>query len=462
MKNSSGEVIVDFCFRRASQIVVAASALFLIPSFVVVPSAKAQATAPSQPTWKDRDEYDAGQKVTTATDMKVRLEALKAWEDKYPKSDLIDMRNGLYLDTYANLAGKDPSMVAPLLKKAQELLDKDPKNPRVLYMVAYWGPRQPSAGPDVVGQVEADAHALIAGADDSFSPAKKPAGMTDAAWAKFKITALAQAHQSLAWAAETKKDYPTAESEYKESLTINPEDAPTSVKFGKLLIDEKDDKKYPLMLFEYARAGQYTGPGPSLSAAGRTSVLDFFNKQYKGYHGSDEGKDQVLALAKTAALPPAGWGGISSIQDAENEKASKINDRIKNDPAFGLWYAIKQQLTTDNGPAYFVSQMKEVELPGGANGVKTFSGTILTVEPAEKPTRITVGIEDPTKADATLLFTTAIPVAALTKIKVGEKVDFTGIADSYTKEPYMVTFKDPDIPGVQLAPPPPKPKGRKR
>jgi hypothetical protein len=100
--------------------------------------------------------------------------------------------------------------------------------------------------------------------------------------------------------------------------------------------------------------------------------------------------------------------------------------------------------------------MKDAELPGGANGVKTFSGTILSVEPADKPTRITVGIEDPTKADATLLFTNPIPAAALDKIKVGEKVDFTGVADSFTKDPYMLTFKDPDIPGVQLAPPPPR------
>jgi hypothetical protein len=84
------------------------------------------------------------------------------------------------------------------------------------------------------------------------------------------------------------------------------------------------------------------------------------------------------------------------------------------------------------------------------------------VEPADKPTRVTVGIEDPTKADATLLFTTAIPTAALAKIKVGEKVEFSGVADSFTKDPYMLTFKDPDIPGVELAPVVRKPGRKKR
>ena len=458
MKNSSGEVIVDFCFRRAGRIILAASALVMVPSLVVVPSAKAQ-TAPAQ-NWKDRDEYDAFQKVQQSTDMKARLEALKAWEDKYPTSDFVGMRNSYYLDAYSKLAGTDPSMRQPLLAKAQDSLKTDPKNPNTLYMICLWGPITGGATPsaDLVAQVDSAAHTLISSADESFAAGKMPQGQTAEAWAKAKTSALAKAHQSLAWADMSKKDYAGAESEYRESLTVNPEDGPTSSQFGKFLFEQK---KYPEALFEYARAGQYAGPGPSLPPGGRQQALDFFNKTYKSYHGSDDGKDQVLALAKTNALPPAGWT-IGSAQDAANADAEKVNARIKADPGFGLWFAVKTSLTGDNGPAYFASNVKDAELPGGANGVKTFSGTILTVEPAEKPTRITVGIEDPTKADATLLFTTAIPAAALTKIKVGEKVDFSGVAESFTKDPYMLTFKDPDIPGVVLAPAPPRKPARKR
>ena len=124
MKNSSGEVIVDFCFRRAGRIILAASALVLIPSFVTVPSAKAANQAPAAPAknWKDRDEYDAFQKVQQATDPKARLEALKAWEDKYATSDFVDMRNQYYLDTYSKLAPSDPAMRQALLNKAQDAL----------------------------------------------------------------------------------------------------------------------------------------------------------------------------------------------------------------------------------------------------------------------------------------------------------------------------------------------------
>src|SRR5450432_3264400 len=101
-----------------------------------------------------------------------------------------------------------------------------------------------------------------------------------------------------------------------------------------------EQKKYPDALFEYARAGQYSGPGASLPPAGRQQALDFFNKTYKNFHGSDDGKDQVLAAAKASALPPAGFT-IVSLQDAANADADKINARIKADPSFGLWYAVK-------------------------------------------------------------------------------------------------------------------------
>jgi tetratricopeptide (TPR) repeat protein len=455
MKNSSGEVIVDFCFRRAGRIMLAASALVLMPSFVTVPSAQAHGQAATGQNWKDRDEYDAFQKVTQSTDMKARLEALKAWEDKYPTSDFINMRNQYFLDTYSKLAGTDPSQRQALLSKAQDALKKDPKNANTLYMICLWGPIQGGASPspDLVSQVESAAHGFIAGADDAFAAANKPANLPDADWQKAKVARIAKAHQALAWAALSKKDYAGAESEYRESLTVNPEDAPTSSQFGRVLYEEKDPKKIPDSLFEYARAGQYSGPGATLPPAGKQQALDFFNKLYKGFHGSDEGRDQVLALAKSSALPPAGFTIVSANELAQKD-ADAVNKRIHDDPAFGLWFSVKSSLTGDSGPTYFASSVKDTELPGGANGVKDFSGTILSVEPADKPTRVTVGIEDPTKADATLLFTTPIPAAALTKIKVGEKVEFTGVADSFTKEPYMLTFKDPDIPGVQLAPPP--------
>jgi len=454
MKNSSGEVIVDFCFRRAGRIILAAGALVLVPGFVTVPAAKAQEQAAATKNWKDREEYDAFQKVQTTADPKARLEALKAWEDKYPTSEFVGMRYQYYLDTLSKLASSDPSQRQVLLTKAQDSLKIDPKNANALYLISLWGPIVGGASPsgDVQGQVESAAHGFIAGADEAFSDKNKPPNLPQADWTKAKVSRLGLAHNALAWSAATKKDYPTAESEYKESLTVNKEQGTTSALYAKLLYDEK---KYAEALYQYARTAQYTGPGPAQSATGRQQAMDFFNKLYKNYHGSDEGKDQVLAQAKADPLPPSGFA-ISGIEAKMAAEAAAMNDRIKADPSFALWYSVKTNLTGDNGPAFFASNVKDAELPGGANGVKNFSGTILTVEPAEKPTRVTLGIEDATKPDTTLLFSEPVPAAALSKIKVGEKIEFGGIAENFTKDPYMLTFKDPEIPGVQLAAPPKK------
>jgi hypothetical protein len=97
-------------------------------------------------------------------------------------------------------------------------------------------------------------------------------------------------------------------------------------------------------------------------------------------------------------------------------------------------------------------------VPGETVPSKTFSGTVISVDPS----KVTVGIEDATKPDATLEFSQPLPAAAMEKVKTGEKIEFSGIADAYVKDPYMLTFKDPTIPGVQTAAPARKGSARKK
>ncbi len=91
----------------------------------------------------------------------------------------------------------------------------------------------------------------------------------------------------------------------------------------------------------------------------------------------------------------------------------------QSDPAFKIWYAIKQNLQDHKGDAFFTSDVNGVEVPGGAEGVKTFSGTVISVDPPDRPTKVVLGVEDPTKPDATLEFSQPLPPDALNTIKVG-------------------------------------------
>lgn len=453
---------MDFCFRRAGRLLVAAGAFALVTA-IGVPVAIAQDAAqqPAGKNYKDRGEYDIFLKVTQTPDAKARLELLNTWQDKYPTTDYSTERLQYYVATLAQLAPTDPTQRQPLINKCVDLLKVDPKNANAMFLISQWGPAVGGANPapDLVSQVDSAAHGFISEADTAFAPANKPATISADDFAKAKSYRLGVAHNALAWEATVKKDNATAENEYKESLTANPEQGNVSAALGKILFDEK---KIPEALFEYARAGQYSGPGLALPPAGRTQSLDFFNKAYKNYHGSDDGKDQVLNQAKTSALPPAGFT-IGSAEAAAQADAKKVEDRMASDPGFKLWYTIKTNLVGDQGQSFYNNSVKDTEIPGGAEGVKAFSGTVIALEPADRPTKATVGVEDPTKADATLLFSEPLPASALEKIKVGEKIDFTGIADGFTKDPYMLTFKDPTIPGVQLATPPRRaPRGRKK
>ena len=456
---------MDICFRKAGMPLAAAGALALLAGWVAVAPARAQqpaaagaaGQAPAK-NYKDRAEYDLFSKVTQTADPKARLEVLNTWQDKYPQTDFSAERLQLFVATLGQLAQGDPTQRQPLLNKCQELLKTDPKNANALFLVSFWGPAVGGSNPspELQSQVESAAHAFISGADEAFAPANMPKGITAADFEKAKNIRLAGAHNGLAWVATAKKDNATAESEYKASLTTNPDQAPVSAQLAKVLYDEK---KIPEALFQYARAAQFAGPG-ALPPATRTQLLDFFNKAYKGYHGNAEGADKLLEQAKTAALPPSGFT-IGSASEAANKEAAAMNQRMDSDPAFKLWYTIKTNLVGEQSDSFFASSVKDFEIPAGAEGVKNFSGTVISIDPADKPTKVVLGVEDPAKGDAALLFSQPLPASALDTIKVGGKLEFDGVVDSFTKDPYMLTFKDPTVPGVQTTAPPKK-TGRKR
>lgn len=469
---------MNFSYLRVSRPALAFGALTLLTGVVTVPAALAQATSNQQQStqqqtnpqqsgqqqpatgqttknWKDRAEYDLALKVSQTADPKQRLELLNTWTDKYPQTDYVQDRLQSYMVTLNQLAANDPNARKQLLDKSQEMLKLDPNNFTADYYITTWGPAVggSSPTPDVQSEVDTAAHGMLDNIDKQFAPDKKPANMSADQWTQAKAVATALAHNTLAWEATTKKDTAGAEDQYKASLTANPNQPNVSYQYAKLLMDEK---KYPPALYEYARAASYDGQG-ALPQAARDQIKAYFTKVYGQYHGSPDGADQVLTQAKTSALPPDGFN-IEGQGDIEAAKAKALNDRMASDPQFKLWYTIETNLKGDNADQFFSSSVKDAEIPGGAEGVKDFKGTVISVDPS----KVTLGVEDPQTADATLVFSKPLPAAALDKIKVGQPIEFAGVADSYAKDPYMLTFKDPSIVGVETSAPPKKTPVRRR
>ena len=67
-----------------------------------------------------------------------------------------------------------------------------------------------------------------------------------------------------------------------------------------------------------------------------------------------------------------------------------------------LWDRIKKELQAPNGLEYFRSSMQGAMIPGGVGGLNGLRGTVISREPPDHPTILTVSMSDDGTADVTL------------------------------------------------------------
>jgi hypothetical protein len=267
----------------------------------------------------------------------------------------------------------------------------------------------------------------LADLDTIYAPANKPANLDDAAWAKAKADMAPYAQRTLGWIEVTRKDNPKAETELTKALQMDGTQAQVTYWLAGALLaqQQKDPMKQMQSLYHYARAASYDGPN-SLPAANRTQILTFFKKAYNTYHGSDEGADQLLAMAKTSPLPPADFK-IQSKNDILQAKADQDAADAAKDPQMALWRNIKKELTGDNGQAYFDMGLKDAALP-------KFKGKLISMTPALRPKELVLGIEKADVGEVTLKFENALAG----KMETGADLEFECTGNSFTKEPFML------------------------
>ena len=101
-----------------------------------------------------------------------------------------------------------------------------------------------------------------------------------------------------------------------------------------------------------------------------------------------------------------------------------------------LWKSIKKELQSDGGQAYFDNSMKGATLPGGVNNIARFKGKLVSTSPAVRPKELVLAMEDPSRPDVTLKLDSALPG----KMEPGGDIEFEGVGDAFTKNPFMVTL----------------------
>jgi tetratricopeptide (TPR) repeat protein len=373
------------------------------------------------PQWKTQAEFDLFTAITKETDPKAKLQKIQQWEKEYPDTAFMAQRRTLLLTTYFQLG-----QAKEAVEVAKQILAVTPNDFSALYITVTL--TQALAGqnptPAVLDQGEKAATALL-NINDA------PANLTAAQWTTQKPQVQNLAHMTLGWIALQRKNWPAAEGELQKSLQIDPNNGTIDYQLATAIYSEKDPAKTPAALFYFARAATYEGQG-ALNPAGRQTVMTYVQKAYKGYHGSDEGFNNLVAAAKASATPPGDLAIKSALDIAKSEMANE-EEWTKTHPQEAMWKGIKEALTGADGANYFGSSMKDAQLP-------VLKGKVVKLEPAVKPKTILLAMEDGksdgSTADATLKFEMPLPGS----VEPGTELTFEGVPESYTASPLMVVF----------------------
>jgi hypothetical protein len=380
---------------------------------------------------KDQAEYELYNNSTKETDPNKRLTFLNSWKEKYPDTAFKEERLIIFLTTYQQL-----NQPAKMVETAKEIVALNPKNVNALMWLAYFGPTFPQPPTaDSLAAGEQGAKGLL--------DAPKPDGVKDEDWAKLKADLNALAHNSLATIAMQRKQFDVAEQEYAKALQAStnppcqsklpvcPNPSQISWAMANAIIAQKKPERYSDALYELARAAT-TGPA-ALPAPAQKQADAYLLKVYNTFHGSDDAGLKELRVTATgaSALPPSGFK-IKNKNEIEAENADKL---AKDNPALAMWKGIKDNLTAPAGDMYFES-IKGALIPGGANGVKKFSGKLISTKPEVRPKELVLAISDATTPEITLKFETALPG----KAEPGTVIGFEGVPSAFTKDPFMLTF----------------------
>jgi tetratricopeptide (TPR) repeat protein len=404
------------------------------------PTVDQQSPAPEKKKeWKERAEYELYESVTKSPDPNQWLATLDKWKAQYPQSDFADLRRQLYLASYRAL--QRPRQI---FDAAADVLGDNPNNLVALsaivehvYTVVPFGPAEltPQQSADLETAQKA-ATVLRGNLDLVCSKENRPPDMTEDQVNKAKPALRILAQRAIGYVALERRDYVAARLELTRVLELDPAQGQVSFWLARAILaqNKTNPELQPMALYDFARASVTDGTA-ALSTGDRQTLSAYLKDVFVKYHGSADGLDQLLALAKSSALPPSGFA-IASKSDIEKRKFEAEAELERANPSLGLWKRIRTELQREGGDAYFDASMKGCALPGNVNGVVKFKGKLVGMMPLVRPRELVLAIENPDKPDVTLRLDSALAG----KMGLGAEISFEGVADSFSKDPFMVTF----------------------
>lgn len=390
----------------------------------------AQTPAAPAKTPKNEAEVKLLQALGAEKDPNKLLAELDEWVKEFPDSAWKNDRPGMYLRVYQQ-AGK----MREAFDKANEILATKPYDFEALTAVLRIGPTLNNNSPSAadLDAVEKAAEYVMHNPDKVFDNSNRPDIVTAADWPKVKPYWGPQSRIILIAAYTARNDEARMEAKLKEKAAEYPTDSIYPLALLNMYFKQikAHPEKQPLVLFYYARAAA-TDPANS------QKYMASFTKNYKIYHGSDEGLNDVVALAKSSPVAPADFK-IKSTVDIAQEKADQEAKENAANPAMAMWKVIKTGLTGDNPDQFWDGSAKDAALPGKDPATQAdlkWKAKIVSMKPAMRPKTLVLSIEKP-EGDVTLELDAPLPG----NMEPGAQIEFTGTAKAYVKDPFMLTLE---------------------
>ena len=372
--------------------------------------------------WTDRGEYDLVLTIRAEAAPQKRLALLDQWKAKYPKTELQQVRQELYLSAWQSL-GDSPRMLAV----AREMISEGADTLVGLYWCTLLVPEAKEVSAELLDAGEKAAHQLLAGLDTYFAAAAKPEGTAPEVWPKRRSEAEFLAHRALGWIRWQRADYPAAEAEFNTCLKQDPNRAEISAWLGAVLVLDRQPASQVPALWHLARAASYRGDG-ALPDTQRRQLGPVLERLYTAYHGETVGLDQLRIASAAAATPPAGF----DIESASAALARKQDEELtRTNPQLASWMRIRRRLEAPDGEAYFAASMRNTPLP------MRLKGTLLRATPTGKPAELVLGVGDAAAEELILKLDTPFPHAA----ESGIVLEFEGTFEAFTKAPFSLTVQ---------------------
>ena len=391
---------------------------------------------------KDPAEYNAYVGAVQQADAAAKISGLEAFLSQYPnsvmKEDALELLMGAYQQT---------NNAAKMNDAAQRLLQANPNNLRALALMAYTKRAAAEANQNPQQNLAEAAQYAERGLQ-ALKTASKPEGMSDADFEKLKSQMSTIFNGVAGIAALQSKNFPLAEERLRAAVQGDPNDLRNVYPLALAYLTATPPDPVNGLFF-MARAANLAAGSP-----GQAQILAYGKSQYTKYHGSDQGWTELLALAKTNPMPPAGFTITQYVPPTPAEQAAELIKNKTPDEIKKLTFAEWELVLSAGKPEDAEKVWNVIKgLPLQMEGI------VISVSPTKL--EIAASQDDIEKKRADIELTMMGPIPARLMPKEGATLDFEGDRASYTPSPFVMVMEKGTL-LTKAAPAPAKKPVRKR